>query len=66
MNELSDNLLLINSVVFFLLNVIFAIIFLHLFFNYKLKPTYKKFTKIKAVIKNCQNKNKEIQIQMKF
>ena len=52
MNELSDNLLLINSVVFFLLNVIFAIIFLHLFFNYKLKPTFIKiFTKIKAVIK---------------
>ena len=42
MNELSNNVLLINSMIFFFLNAIFALIFLNLFFQYKLKPALVK------------------------
>ena len=42
MNELSDNILLINSVIFYLLNAFLAIIFLNLLYQYKLKPTFIK------------------------
>ena len=52
MNELSDNILLINSVIFYLLNAFLAIIFLNLLYQYKLKPTFIKIINtIKRLVK---------------
>ena len=52
MNELSDNILLINSVIFYLLNAFLAIIFLNLLYQYKLKPTFIKIVNtIKRLVK---------------
>ena len=52
MNELSNNVLLINSLIFITFNVIFALAFLHLFFNYKLKPAFIKiFDILKRIFK---------------
>ena len=52
MNELSNNILLINSVIFYLLNAFLAIIFLNFLYQYKLKPTFIKIVNtIKRLVK---------------